>query len=148
VNPVVKDPEVQLLRGKTPDFDALAGWEFRGTNLPAWASLVGIKHFIKGFYKDAAGAVWGYNRAPVQGSKRYGFYRVDRVDSTSRDNAYLHALLLDNGRGDNARVDPSRGLRDYLVQLDDDTFLGKAYYALGPLRVAASFFTLERLGRN
>jgi hypothetical protein len=80
--------------------------------------------------------------------KRFGFYRVDHVDPTARDNAYLHAVLLDYGRGGNKRFDPTSGLRDYLVQVDADNpdlFLGKAYYALGPMRVATNFFLLERL---
>ena len=69
------------------------------------------------------------------------------VDPTARDNAYLHALLLDYGRGGDALYDPTRGLRDYLVQVDpaDDTiYLGKAYYAVGPARVFTNFFVLER----
>ena len=38
-------------------------------------------------------------------------------------------------------------LRDYLVQVDPanpDLFLGKAYDALGPLRMPTNFFILER----
>jgi hypothetical protein len=139
----VSDLETKFLRGATPRLDDLAGREFRGTNLPAWARLAGIKHFCKGFYKDERGEVYGYNKASVEADKRYGFYRVDAVDPTARDNAYLHALLLDYGRGGNKLYDPTRGLRDYLVQLDDGTYLGKAYYALGPLRVAASWFVLS-----
>ena len=52
------------------------------------------------------------------------------------------------GKGGNRRWDSTRGLRDYLVQVDPanpDLFLGKAYYALGPLRVHSNFFILERL---
>jgi hypothetical protein len=145
----MKELETVLLRGTTPDLEALAGWEFRGTNTPAWAKLAGIKHFRKGFYKDAHGDVFGYNRNPRGGdAPRYGFYRVDIVDATARDNAYLHAVLLDYGRGGNKVYDPTRGLRDYLVQVEDDVFLGKAYYALGPIRLATSFFVLERDTRN
>ena len=44
--------------------------------------------------------------------------QVTPVDPTARDNAYLHAVLLDYGRGGNRRYDPTRGLRDYLVQVD------------------------------
>jgi hypothetical protein len=154
----MKELEVVFLRGATPSFEELAGWEFRGTNTPAWAKLAGIKKFMKGFYKDPQGDVYGYNCPVVQNGlddpwiarpddeapKRFGFYRVDHVDAAARDNAYLHALLLDYGRGNNPRIDPSRGLRDYLVQIEPDVFLGKAYYAVGPLRVPTSFFVLER----
>lgn len=102
------------------------------------------------------GEVFGYNSPVIQNAldqpwhvkpKRFGFYRVAPVDPTSRDNAYLHAVLLDYGRGGNARLDPTQGLRDYLVQVDadnDDLYLGKAYYAVGPVRVPTSFFVLER----
>ena len=44
--------------------------------------------------------------------------------------------LLDYGKGGNPRGDLAAGVRDYLVQLGPDLFLGKAYYALGPLRTA------------
>lgn len=153
--------EIVFQRGVTPDLARLAGWEFRGTNTPGWAKLAGIKKFIKGMYTDGQGDVYGYNCPVVQNGldapwiakpddaapKRFGFYRVAPVDPTSRDNAYLHAVLLDYGKGGNPRLDPSAGLRDYLVQVDagsDDLYLGKAYYAVGPLRVATSFFILER----
>lgn len=155
-----KELETVFLRGCTPDLDKLAGWQFRGMNTPGWAKLAGIKKFIKGFYRQD-GQVFGYNCPVVQNAieapwiarpddqnpKRFGFYLVDAVDATSRDNAYLHAVLLDYGRGGNKRLDPTAGLRDYLVQVDadnDDLYLGKAYYALGPLRVGTNFFLLER----
>ncbi|MCA9674217.1 MAG: hypothetical protein KC464_04165, partial [Myxococcales bacterium] len=153
--------EIVFRRGVTPDLDALIGWEFRGTNAPAWARVLGIKKFIKGFFRGDGDEVYGYNCPVVQNRldepwiarpddaapKRFGFYRVAPVDPTARDNQYLHAVLLDYGRGGNKATDPSRGLRDYLVQVDagaDDLFLGKAYYAIGPARVATNFFILER----
>ncbi|MBK9031177.1 MAG: hypothetical protein IPL61_07545 [Myxococcales bacterium] len=154
--------EQVFVRGVTPDLAGLAGWEFRGLNSPAHFKLLGIKKFVKGFWRDAAGATWGYNYPveqnriadgwyglpSVTAPKRFGFYTVAPVDPTARDNRYLHALLLDYGRGGNPRFDASAGLRDYVVQVDaadPDLLLGKAYYALGPLRVpTASFFILER----
>ena len=69
------------------------------------------------------------------------------VDPEARDNAYLHALLIDYGQGGNPLYDPSRYLRDYLVRCvpgSDDLLLGKAYMAIGPWRMPASFFMLER----
>ena len=152
--------EQVFLRGTMPDLDLLVDWQFRGCNTPDWARIVGIKKFIKGFYREGD-QVFGYN-CPVRqdalaspwrakpsdvSPKRFGFYTVEPVDPTSRDNAYLHAVLLDYSRGDNPALDPSRGLRDYLVQVSPDNpdlYLGKAYYALGPTRVATSFFVLER----
>lgn len=149
-----------FMNGATPDLEQLVGWEFRGINHPRWASVVGIKKFIKGFFRDE-GAVYGYNcpveqnvldgrwRAkPEDGApKRFGFYKVAPVDATVRDNFYLHAVLLNYGQGGNKVYDPTRGLRDYLVQPDDgnpDLYLGKAYYAVGPARVFTNYFILER----
>ena len=158
--------ELAFLRGTTPDLADLAGWEFRGINQPGWAGALGIKKFIKGFFYDRQGAeagkVFGYN-CPVEQNvldgrwrakpddaapKKFGFYEVVPVDPTSRDNHYLHAVLLDYGRGGNKPWDPTAGLRDYLVQIAADRFLGKAYYALGPLRVYTNFFILERHRRG
>jgi hypothetical protein len=155
-----RELETALLRGATPGLDTLVGWEFRGINhlplnaLPV-ARLAGIKKFLKGFCREDD-RVMGYNSPVAQnaldgrwhvGPGRFGFYEVHAVDPTARDNAYLHAVLLDYGRGGNAPTSPTRGLRDYLVQIDPgnpDLFLGKAYYALGPLRIATNFFVLER----
>ena len=150
-----------FVRGETPDLAALPGWEWRGLNLGPIAPFTPFQKFIKGFYRDAGGAVWGYNLPVVQDGparawrarpsdeapKRFGFFLVDRVDAASRDNAYLHALLLDYGRGRNPLLDVTRGLRDYVVRVEpgsDDLLLGKAYYALGPARVPAGYFLLER----
>jgi hypothetical protein len=149
-------------RGAMPSLDALVGWEFRGINhlplnaLPV-ANLVGIKKFVKGFFKTEDGRVMGYN-SPAKNNaldgrwhvaaKRFGFYEVAPVDPTARDNTYLHAVLLDYGKGGNKLYDPTRVLRDYVVQVDKrnpDLYLGKAYSALGPLRIPTNFFILERL---
>jgi hypothetical protein len=152
--------EVVFLRGTTPDLAKLVGWEFRGTNVPGWARLLGIKKFIKGFWREGE-EVLGYKCPVVQNSlfepwdslpsnlhpKRFGFYKVTPVDATAKDNRYLHAALLNYGEGPNPPWEPARGLRDYVVQVDPDNpdlYLGKAFYALGPLRVATNFFVLER----
>ena len=150
--------EREFLRGTTPDIDSLVGWEFRGINhlplnvLPV-ARLVGIKKFLKGFFRAEDGRVMGYNSPVAMNAldgrwhiapKRFGFYEVHPVDPTARDNVYLHAVLLNYGRGGNKPWDPTGGLRDYVVQLDEHLFLGKAFYALGPVRVPTNFFILER----
>ncbi len=151
--------EQLFVDGTTPELDALVGWEFRGINHPAWASLLGIKKFVKGFFRAEDGRAMGYN-SPVEQNvldgrwhtktKRFGFYEVAGVDATARDNTYLHAVLLDYGKGGNPGLDPTSGLRDYLVSVggDPDLYLGKAYYALGPARVATNFFILERYRRG
>jgi hypothetical protein len=150
-----------MRRGERPDAEALVGWEYRGMNIAFWASRSPIQKFIKGFYKARDGRVMGYNEPVLQNGperrwlakpndddpKRFGFYLVTGVDPTSRDNAYLNALLLDYGRGGNSILDPSRGLRDYLVRVNpgsDELILGKASYAVGPLRPMTNYFLLER----
>ena len=156
-----RELEGVFLRGASPDMTKLVGWEFRGMNQPFWAKLAGIKKFIKGFEKREMG-VFGYNTPVVQNgaekpwiskprgraAKRFGYYKVEPVDAAGVENKHLHALLLDYGRGGNGRFDPSRGLRDYVVQVDPsnpDLYLGKAYYAVGPQRIPTNFFVLERL---
>ena len=165
-----RELEQTFQRGTTPDIEALVGWEFRGINCtprgaPPFARLAGIQKFVKGMFRADDGRVMGYNSPVVQNvldgrwrtrpsdtaPKRFGFYEVAPVDATSRDNHYLHAVLLDYGKGGNAAWDPTRGLRDYLVQVDaaaPDLLLGKAYYAVGPARVGVGFFVLERFRRG
>ena len=167
----MRELERVFQRGSMPDLDGLAGWEFRGINvLPLnaipFGNLVGIKKFLKGFYRAEDGRVMGYNSPVVcnvldgrwhtkpsdTAPKRFGFYEVHPVDATARDNHALHALLLDYGKGDNPRFDITSGLRDYLVQVDStnpDLLLGKAFYALGPARIGRlNFFILERHRRG
>jgi hypothetical protein len=152
--------ERAMLRGEPPALADLVGWEFRGLNTGVHARPLGIRKFIKGFYRrDGEG--FGYNLPAVQNRvpepwrakpndaspRRFGFYRVAPVDPTARDNAYLNAVLLDYGRGGNQLVDPMRTLRDYVVQVapgDPDLLLGKAYVALGPARIPVGYFVLER----
>lgn len=161
-----RDLELTFQRGSMPDLDDLVGWEFRGINrlplnrLPV-ANLVGIKKFCKGFFRAESGKVMGYN-SPVKGNvldgrwdikaNRFGFYEVYPVDPTARDNEYLHALFLDYGKGGNAKLDITGGVRDYIVQVDPtnpDLLLGKAYYAIGPARIGTlNYFILERHRRG
>ncbi len=155
--------EKVFLQGSMPNLAALVGWEFRGMNVPGWARLAGIKKFVKGFFDAGGGIVMGYNCPVAQNGlteswnflpsafapKRFGFYQVAPVDAASKENKYLHAVLLNYGRGGNSKFDPSAGLRDYLIQVDADNpdlYLGKAFYAVGPARIATNFFILERLG--
>lgn len=152
-----------MVRGETPDPEALAGWEWRGTNVPSATRYLGILKFIKGFYKDDQGRVFGYNEPAVQtprsepwvskpsdeNPKRFGFFSVEKVDATRRDNKYLNSLLFDYGKGGNPIYDITSTLRDYVVRVDrgsDDLLLGKAYGALGPIRLRlVTYFVLERL---
>ena len=150
-----------MVRGETPDLDSMVGHEFRGMNIAFWAPYSPILKFIKGFYRAADGRVFGYNEPVVQNGrnapwiakpsddypKRFGFYLVQHVTPSARDNAYLHGVLLDYSKGGNFVLDPSTPLRDYLVRVNpgsDDLLLGKAYLAFGPARVQSNYFVLQR----
>ena len=155
-----RELESLLVRGQTPSIDALSGHEFVGLNHGPAAGVLGIRKFLKGF--DGSGpAAFGFNCRAEQNAvsdawrgrpederpRRFGFYGVAPVDPSARDNAYLHAVLLDYSRARGRPRDPLRVLRDYVVRLEpgsDDLLLGKAYAALGPLRVPVGFFLLER----
>lgn len=164
--------EHMMIRGEKPDVDQLIDWMYKGRNVPLWARLVGIGKFVKGFYRgrpgtyqlEAEGDVYGYNamvrqnaaeepwllKPSAQAPFRHSYYRVTDVDPEVPDNAYLHAMLLDYGQGGGPVVDPSRGIRDYLVRVEpgsDDLLLGKAYFRIGPAIVHTNFFVLERMGR-
>lgn len=153
--------------GATPELDSLAGWEFRGFNVAPVTALLGIRKFKKGFFRDPSQPelLQGYNVKVEQNGLlnpwvdklrhgepvRHALYQVYRVRSDERDNLYPNALMLNYGLGPNPPLDPSRVLRDYLVQVhkdNPDLLLGKAYTALGPLRLPSGFFVLERYNRG
>lgn len=152
-----------FVRGETPSLEALTATEYGGWNHPRRMAVLGIRKFIKGFFRTESGEHYGYNtparqdglgqrwsaRPDDEHPKRFGFYSVARVEPEARDNRYLHALLLDYSRGGNPASDVSRVIRDYLVRAEtgsDDLLLGKAYVALGPARLYSNFFLLQRLG--
>ena len=155
--------EQVLRRGVQPDPAKLAEWEFRGYNTLDLTALLGFRKFKKGFFRE--GERWfGYNVKikpngladpwidVVKNGKavRHGFFDVYPVDSGGTDNLYPNAVLLNYASEKNPLWDPSRVLRDYLVQVEPenpDLYLGKAYVALGPKRVFVSFFVLERHNR-
>jgi len=107
-----------LRRGDTPHVDALAGWEWRGTNMPATSRLLGLRRFIKGFTLVEDGRAAGYNvsvpgadlsspwtpRNQCDGRREWASFTITTVDPTATDNRYLHALLLDLQRRRIARA--------------------------------------------
>ena len=150
-----------MVRGETPDVEALVGWEFLGTNTPLFAKLLGIRKFLKAFYRDGTGQPFGYNMPVEQGQldapwvakpdpehpKRFGFFTVRPLVAQSRDHRYLQALPLNYGEGHNGRAPALNAIRDYLVRVrpgSDDLLLGSAYLAIGPWRVPVGHFVLER----
>lgn len=151
-----------------PDWEALAGSEFLGWNCARW---VQPKKFVKGFFHGGGqngeySIPLGYN-IPVRRDgflgvgydlekpwqlveddegqpKQERFFSVQEVDRNSRDNKFLDALLLNYAAAE--RWTP---LRDYLKQINDDLFLGKAYFAahfpiLSDVRLPVSYFVLQR----
>lgn len=151
--------------GIMPALEDLEGWEFKGCNAFATSRLLGIRKFKKGFFRGASTQpheLYGYNTPVAQNGtfdphmalpneltpKKFGYYLVTPERQPGPDDLYPHALLLDYGRGvGNPPWEPSRVLRDYIVQVDPenhDLFLGKAYLALGRRRVFAGHFVLER----
>lgn len=155
--------------GLQPRLEDLEGWEFQGWNATRLARLGGIRKFKKGFYREPLEPgpyeLYGYNTPVRQNAfdaphlalpneltpRRFGYYLVTPGRPHGRDNQHPHALMLDYSRGPQNPVwDPSNALRDYLVQVDPnnpDLFLGKAYGALGPVRVFLSYFILQRYNK-
>ncbi|MDP8256847.1 MAG: hypothetical protein P9M14_13945 [Candidatus Alcyoniella australis] len=146
--------------GTTPEFEQLAGWEFRGYNHPGFTRVLGFQKFTKGFFQKD-GQPFGYN-VPIKQNgadnpwiakpsdetpKRYGFYSVKAYQADDEDAAHPHALFLDYGDGDNPLQTFTWVLRDYLVQIDPenpDLYLGRAYVRVGPIKTMGSYFILER----
>ena len=158
--------EQVIAQGGMPDFDELEGWEFRGYNVNPASELIRARKFKKGFYADPAdpAVMRGYNVKVEQngllnpwvdqlqhGSPvRHALYAVYPVRANEKDNLYPQALMLNYGMGQNPPLDPSRVLRDYLVQVSPDNtdlYLGKAYAAIGPFRSFGGWFILERYNR-
>jgi hypothetical protein len=156
-----------IRKGVVPEMAGLVGWEFKGYNVLEIASLAGIRKFKKGFYledpeRDPALGICGYNvqihpntlgEPWIDKTKRgepirHGWFDVYPVSLSEIDNKYPNALLLNYGSSPkNFALDPSRFLRDYLVQVypdNPDLLLGKATAAVGPVRAVLNFFVLER----
>lgn len=153
--------EALFEEGTLPELEAIAGWQYQGWNLSFVAGLIGIRRFTKGLQTPAPGApeTDGYNlwirqtgqpedRWVPSSPKRHGFYKVrPSAQCGAADNVHPHAMFLDYGRGGNPWHQPSRFLRDYLVQVnaDDPTLLiGKAYVALGAKRIFGGNFVMRR----
>jgi hypothetical protein len=142
--------------GTRPEVSKLVGWEFRGWNTGWIAPLLRIRKFGKALF-TAAGDAYGCNTPAEQNGldeewvakpseeapKRFAFYAVD----PTVDRRHPNAILLDYGRGRNGFFELARLLRDYVVRVSpesEDLLLGKAYLAIGPLRIPVTYFVLER----
>ena len=147
--------ERRLRAGNAPDLAALRDTEWRGWNVSNMTEVLRIRKFIKGFFSTP---LEGYNKPARQNGwdgpweavgGRFGFYTLAPVVPGTSDSLYPNAALLDYGASPrNASYRVERVLRDYIVLPDPgqpDLLLGKAYIALGGLRVPAGFFILHRI---
>ena len=154
--------EQVMKSGTQPELDVIAGNEYRGWNTPFFAATAGILRFKKGFFKDpsAGGAVRGYNKDIVSGGglmdpwtekgktgkqNRSAFTRLCR----RRAVRIQTSVLLNYNCPRNFPLDPTKLLRDYVVQVNPDNphlLLGKAYLALPGKWPTVSYFILERVG--
>lgn len=162
----------QLLQTKpAPSFADVVGYEWRGWNVLApiakpVAGIMGIQRFGKGFFsrtEDVANApyVEGYNIKIGRGGltdewthlgdtaepHRFAFYKVfkpgDEVER--RGGRYPNALFLDYLQGDPPNgLFTGKGLRDYVVKINDDLIIGRAKFTLGPLTVDGGVFIAAR----
>jgi len=157
-----EDLEKVMWMGVMPNLENLAGWEFKGWNTTDMAYLIFNKKFKKGFYKKTGDEVGGYNVQVVQNqlgepwidrlkgtdAMRHSYFDVYPVRLDELDHRYPNALLLNYGTSDRNFVgNPSRFLRDYVVQVYEDNpdlYLGKAYAAMGPFRLFQGYFPLEK----
>lgn len=150
-------------RGTLPDMNVISGWQYQGWNLSLMALMMGIRRFTKGLQTNTTGSgdnaeLNGYNLwIKQQGGPndtwvpsaphRHGFYKVSRSALSRTEFKHPHALLLDYGRGGNPWYQPAKVLRDYIVQVypnDPTLLIGKAYVALGGLRIFGGNFVMRR----
>ncbi|MBI5246918.1 MAG: hypothetical protein HY923_07030 [Elusimicrobia bacterium] len=149
--------ETIMAGGRAPDAGSLVGWEYRGWSPAPWISLLGIRKFMKGFFRREDGLVEGYN-VPVRQNgfdedwipkgKAFGFYHV--IPPVPPDIIHPNSLLIQYGiSARNPFWKPERTIRDYIAVIDPavpDVMLGKAVVALGSARIQVSYFVLEKMG--
>lgn len=137
--------------GTEPALEDLIGWEWHGTNPPAFLQKIGFERFVKGFF-DAGRGAEGYNvlcsqrdwaRRRFRGrDARHSYFRLVATGAGRPG-----CVLLDYAASErNPKLTPARLFRDFLVHPDPedrDVLLGKAYLQGGTL-VPLSFFLLER----
>ena len=146
-----------------PTADSLTGFDFRGWNVAKNAEILGIRKFIKGFFRDPAkGADFGYNMPVIQNGfeepwqpklkdgkeKRYFFFGV--LPGSQVDDAILPRTLVVDYRKwpANFVLSPPTYTVDYLVNPDPanrDLVLGKSYLQALGLKPFLGFFIIERL---
>ena len=144
-----------------PSFDTLVGFEWRGYNTDPNLRYLGLRKFIKAFFRAEHGDE-GCNVKVFQNAfadpwkprtrrgkvDAFAFYLVRQQDPRTRLPRNEHALLIDYAASSrNPLYHVERTIRDYLVQPspdDPDVMLGRAYIGIGSLRMASSFFVVQR----
>ena len=157
-----------LFAGRPIAPSALENAAFRGVSLglPRLIERLTWKTFQKAFYRDpTTGLLRGWNvRAEQRGvgaptaPRRlrdgrpwtFGHFVVVPSSEVRAPRGLPATLVLDYGRGANARLDAIRLLRNPLVAVNDGSdnlLLGWSYLDLGLFTLSTpSFFTLEREG--
>ncbi len=158
-----------LLDGYPIPHGALDDTEYFGVSLglPGWVERLSWVKFMKTFRRDpVSGRLRGWNvriqqtplddprwepmRLASGAPKTFGHYEVCPIEAYRTPLSSLRGLMIDYGRGGNARWDPMRLMRDPLVSWRKDSaelLLGWSYVELGATRFGTpSFFTLERGG--
>jgi hypothetical protein len=161
-----RDLHALLQSGHPIDPASLDDTAYRGTSLglPAFVDRLLWKTFQKTFHRDpATGVLRGWNvrveqrglGAPTVPQRKgdkpvtFGHYLVVPAEGISHPVPCPHGLLLDYGRGGNARLDPTATTRDLLVAVNpgsSDLLLGWMYMDFGINMKTPSFFILEREG--
>lgn len=158
-----RELERVMRAGSAPPLEALAGWELRGFNTSPVAELIRSRKFKKGFEEEPGRTdrLAGYNVTVKQNGRHAPWLPVMRRGEPLRGfpfavlpcpagDRYPNGLLLDYALPGKLPRDPSYLLRDYMVQVsldNPDLMLGKAYGAVGPLRIFVSYFVAERYNR-
>ena len=144
-----------------PEFETLVGFEWRGWNTDPNLKYLGLKKFIKAFFRAEHGdegcnvKVFQNDLAdPWKPRTRLGkldafaFYLVRPQDERTRLPRNPGALLIDYAASPrNPIYHVERTIRDYVVQPsaeDPNVMLGRAYVGIGAMRFASSFFVIER----
>ena len=144
-----------------PAFDTLVGFQWRGYNTDPNLRYLGLKKFIKAFFRAEHGdegcnvkvfqnALTEPWRPRTRAGKvdAFAFYLVGPQTARTRLVRNSSALLIDYAASPrNPVYHVERTIRDYVVQPfgdDRDVMLGRAYVGVGSLRMASSFFVIHR----
>lgn len=144
-----------------PSFETLVGFEWRGYNTDPNLKYLGLKKFIKAFFRaqhgDEGCNVKVFQNAFAEPWKprtrrgrldAFAFYLVRPQTDATRLERNPQALLIDYAASPrNPIYHVERTIRDYVVQPfaeDADVMLGRAYVGVGGYRFASSFFVIQR----